>query len=114
MVKPQLDLSRRGVHTQGRVTALTPENHSTVRYRFEADGTAYEGSWQSPSVVAVGDSIPVTYLPDQPQTSVAGEPRVDGWWFLPFVLLPGVATIAALTFVRVKPPNKTLQPTSSA
>jgi len=104
MLKPQWELKRHGVRTQGRVIALTPENHATVRYRFEVSGVAYQGSWGPPFNVAVGDSLPVTYLPNRPATSIAGEPSLEGWWFLPFVLLPGVATLAA--FVGVRSPRR--------
>jgi hypothetical protein len=100
MLKPQWQLKRHGVHTQGRVIALTPENHATVRYRFQVSGVAYEGSDQPPFHVAVGDSLPITYLPGRPATSTAGEPSLEGWWLLPLVLLPAVATIAAFGAVR--------------
>lgn len=70
------DLERHGVHTQARVIALTPENHGTIRYRFDVAGVGYEGSDQPPFYVTVGDSIPVTYLPTKPTTSTAGEPSI--------------------------------------
>ena len=100
MLKPQWQLARYGVRTEGRVIALTPENHATIRYSFQVGGLTYEGSDQPPFALAIGESLPVTYLPSKPATSTAGEPSLEGWWFLPFVLLPAVATIAALSAVR--------------
>jgi len=100
MLKPQWELKRHGVRTKGSVIALTPENHATVRYRFQVGGVAYEGSDQPPFHVVVGDSLPITYLPSRPATSTAGEPSIEGWWFLPFVLLPAAATVAAFAGVR--------------
>jgi hypothetical protein len=96
-VSPQLALDHRGVTTTGQVVAMEPENHAGIRYVYRVDGTEYTKSWGSWRGVEVrsGDPIDVTYLPDNPGRSVPGKPDVAGWWVLPFVVLPGMATLAA-------------------
>jgi len=100
LIKPQWDLKHHGAHTEGQVIELTPRNHVTVRYRFEVSGQVYEGSWGPPFHVVVGDSVPVTYVRSRPTTSILGEPSLEGWWFLPLVLLPAVSALAAFSAVR--------------
>ena len=102
MFNPQWDLLHRGVKTQGKVTAFTPEIHGTVRYSFEVHGAVFDGHWRPTDVVAIGDSVPITYLPERPETSTVGDPSVDGLWFFPFALFPGIAILVALTCIRRK------------
>jgi hypothetical protein len=101
-VSPQLALDHRGVTTTGKVVAMEPENHGGIRYMYRVDGTEYTRSWGPWRGVEVrsGDPIEVTYLPDNPGRSVPGKPVVAGWWVLPFIVLPGMATLAAFWPVR--------------
>ena len=114
-IYPQLALRKQGAHAVGRITALEPSNHQGIKYEFQVGHNAYTGEW-GPwplSSARVGDPVPVTYLPDDPTTSVPGEPDLEGWWFLPYVLFPIVAASAALFGVRrrnaVVPPNNSLE-----
>jgi len=52
------------------------------------------GPWRGVEVRS-GDLIEVTYLPDNPGRSVPGKPDVAGWWVLSFIVLPGMAALAA-------------------
>ena len=109
---PQWMLHLRGAHTVGSVLAKEPENHLSIKYRFQVRGATYEGEWGpwDLSVTNVGDSVPVTYLPSRPQVSMAGEPHLGGWWFLSFVVLPLGAAIVAIGGVR---PTKARRLTSA-
>ncbi len=101
-VHPQLALRARGIRTTGRVVALEPNNHQGVRYQYRVGKTDYFGLWGPWPLqgVHIGDSIAITYLPDRPEVSVSGPPVTKGWWFLPFVVLPGAGLVAALFGVR--------------
>ena len=104
LLSPQLALAHRGVITAGQIVALEPQNHAGVRYVYRVGGTEYTRSWGpwGGGTVRVGDSIEVTYLPDNPERSVPGRPDVAGWWVLPFILLPGMAALAAFFSWRRK------------
>jgi hypothetical protein len=113
-IHPQLALADRGVHTTGRVVALEPKQHQSIRYQYQVGGTEHSGVWGPWPLqgVHVGESIEVTYLPDSPEVSVSGAPVTKGWWFLPFVALPAVGLLAALFGVRdraMRPPNPRLE-----
>jgi uncharacterized protein DUF3592 len=104
ILTPSWVLHLRGAHTVGTVLAKEPQNHLSIKYRFQVAATTYEGEsgpWDL-SVTNVGDSVPITYLPSDPKLSMAGEPNLRGWWFLPFVLLPLGAAFAAIGGVRRK------------
>ena len=94
---PQLELSHRGLTTTGRVVAMETQNHDGIRYAYRVAGTEYIKSWGpwSGANTRSGDPVQVTYLPEDPGRSVPGKPNVEGWWVLPFVVLPGVAALAA-------------------
>jgi hypothetical protein len=91
------DLREHGVNASATVTRLwraRSENRQTwVAYRFDAGGRSYEGRTRIGAAewgrLAVGASVPVRYLPDDPRRrSVGGrEPRV---------LNPAVPVLAAL------------------
>ena len=103
-IHPQLALADRGVETMGRIVALEPQNHSQIKYEYRVGGTAYSGEWGpwKLDTAHVGDNITVTYLPEQPRTSAAGRPNTRGWWVLPFIVLPGMAVLAATFGVRAR------------
>ena len=109
---PQWVLHLRGAHAVGSVLAKEPKNHLSIKYRFQVRGTTYDGEWGpwDLGVTNVGDSVAVTYLPSRPQVSMAGEPHLGGWWFLPFVLLPLGAAFIAVGGVR---PTKARRLTSA-
>jgi len=75
-----LRLVRRGVASQGTITAVVPEMHGTVRYEYEVNGRAEQGQTQphppNPSVTSlkIGDSVRVYYDPANPTISTLGEP----------------------------------------
>jgi YD repeat-containing protein len=65
-------LALHGQVAEGRLTAIRPKEHQTVRYTFHAAGRAYEGVDQG--VGAVGDAVQVTYLPSDPTVSTLDDP----------------------------------------
>jgi hypothetical protein len=101
-VHPQLALNERGIQTIGRIVALEPNNHSSIKYEYRVGDSNYSGEWGPWNLEAarVGENVTVTYLPDQPRVSVAGKPNVEGWWVLPFVVLPGMGALAAFFGTR--------------
>jgi hypothetical protein len=102
-IRPQLALDQHGVITSGHIVSLEPQNHSGIRYTYRVGGANYTrswGPWRGVEEARVGDSIDVTYLPDDPGTSIPGKPDVSGWWVLPFVVLPGMAGLASFLGLR--------------
>jgi hypothetical protein len=75
------DLAKGGRPARAAVTALEPRNHQQVHYTFRLDGRVYAGTGQAGygaprfSELAVGDSIPIYYLPRNPEKSAIGDPR---------------------------------------
>jgi hypothetical protein len=67
-------LSHDGVLTQGTVIGLEPENHNTVRYTYKVNGQTYARADQGFSGFAVDQTVPVYYLPQQPDVSSVGDP----------------------------------------
>jgi len=94
---------------QGTVTAREPNNHATVRARYEVNGTTYEvaDSFIGPpnpdfDTVRIGDQVTVFYDPDAPSRAVLAEPQAratseNGFAVLASLLLATlfVAAIAA-------------------
>lgn len=75
-------LAESGRPARAAVTALEPRNHRQVHYTFRVGERVYAGigraGFGAPPFIelAVGDSIPVHYLPRDPEKSVIGDPRV--------------------------------------
>jgi hypothetical protein len=98
-----------GVHTNGQVSAKEPGNHQSIRYEFSVGtnnysgvGNADHGGLPGLDRIGVGEIIPVTYLPDQPEISVPGDPieLFHSWSFLLFLMLPAMSLIATVVTVR--------------
>jgi len=90
-------LTHKGIQTRGRVTAKEPFNHQVIRYEYRVDSGRYAGSSSAGfgglpqfDQIRVGDEVPVTYLPESPSVSVAGNPRdlYGSWSGLLFVVMP--------------------------
>lgn len=65
-------LRSRGLHVNGKVTALTPDQHDTYRYAYVVDSIRYEGVAflnRLPRRAFVGESIDVLYDPHSPSIS---------------------------------------------
>lgn len=71
-------LANSGVKTVGTVIDLRCQNHGSFVYGFEVNGKRHLGmSSDAPfpcEAAAVGRSIDVYYLPDNPQSSISGSP----------------------------------------
>lgn len=70
-------LYRQGVSSQGWITGLDRSNHNTVSYSFVVRTRTYAGSQQGFSGLAgasLGNSLRITYLPQDPSISLADEP----------------------------------------
>jgi len=69
-----------GIRTTGTVTALEPENHQVVRYRYQVAGATYEGVGSvgvgNPGFNAldVGTSVMIYYERPNPRVSALGDP----------------------------------------
>src|ERR1700732_3110698 len=74
-------LAESGAQGVGTVIAKEPMNHQTVRYEYFVDSTRYSGDgcgFRDPSEfdkTRIGDSIQVTYLPEDPAISVCHDGR---------------------------------------
>src|SRR5437763_16755322 len=83
IINPMEDynLAKRGVRVNGTVTAIEPENHQIVRYRYSVSGHDYAGSGHggrgnpSFSNITVGQIVTVFYDPAKPETSTLGYPQ---------------------------------------
>jgi len=105
----QVDLLLHGETATGEVVALEAGTSTSSSSRpayfpivaFEApDGsriTFRHRTGQSPPAYAVGDRVPVTYLPDDPESALIAESFMN--WLLPLVLL---ALGPALIFVALR------------
>lgn len=74
-------LQRRGLPSEGWVTATEPLGPGTVGYAFYAGRVLKTGVSEprraglDPAEYRVGDRVVVYYLPERPSVSVLGEPR---------------------------------------
>jgi hypothetical protein len=75
-------LSKVGIQTRGHVIAKEPLNHNGIRYEYRVGDTSYtgistagHGGLRPFESVRVGDQIVVTYLPESPGVSTAGDPK---------------------------------------
>jgi hypothetical protein len=91
------------------VNAKEPANHQSIRYEFSVGTNHYSGIGVAdfgglPGLdrIEVGETIPVTYLSDQPEISVPGDPAelFHSWSFLLFLVLPAMSLIATVVTVR--------------
>jgi hypothetical protein len=92
-----------GTETHGKVVAIEPENHQSVRYGYQVDSKLYSGSSSVGfgglpplSQIKIGDEIPVTYWPLHPWISLPGDPAdlYASWSGLLFGVLPVVSLVA--------------------
>jgi hypothetical protein len=97
-------LKEHGVSTQGIAESAQP--HYQIGYFFTVNGHAYRGVGRtgavSTSSIAIGDTVPVYYLPDTPEVNCMGSPSELYSNDLPLVLLvtfvfPTI-TVAVLAF----------------
>lgn len=76
-------LSRVGLHVEGTVTAVLPNDHATITYSFEPNGRAVTGSGSvsganpRPGQLHPGDRVHIVYDPNRPEMSCACSPRDD-------------------------------------
>jgi hypothetical protein len=74
-------MAARGISGKATVLELLPRIHNTVRYQYEVSGQTFEGqmqSWQpNPPLeqLGIGQSVIIFYDPEQPATSVLGDPK---------------------------------------
>ena len=75
-------LGHEGIHTFGTVTAKEPAIHNSIRYEYSVSTNRYSGMSSAgygglPQLeqISIGEQIPVTYLSDNPEISVPGDPQ---------------------------------------
>ncbi len=75
------ELKRQSSMTTGKVIAVQPEQHQTVLYEYEVGGKTFLQSGgvgligKTIAEMNVGDSVPVYYLPGNPNISRIGNPQ---------------------------------------
>ena len=90
-------LSKRGIVVQG--VAGTRQPHGQIAYEFTANGQVYhEVGVPSARDLSAGDSVPVTYLPEEPSANCLGDPGARYSNELPIVL---VASFFFPTFIVI-------------
>ena len=74
-------LKNRSATTTGKIIAIQPEQHQTVRYEYEVGEETFVRSGgvnligKSLYEMKVGDSVPVFYYPENPTISRIGNPH---------------------------------------
>jgi len=74
-------LSKRGIHTDARVTKLEPSNHNAVYYSYDIDHISYSGAGSASNIgrkgeaMVVGDMVSIAYDPVSPASSCLGDPN---------------------------------------
>jgi hypothetical protein len=89
-------LAHRGSSTQGTVTAKQPLIHSSFVYQYLVRGATYSGSVSVPDLdrIHIGDSVAVTYLPDRPSVSIAGDAAaIYRSWVQALAMVPTAITL---------------------
>jgi hypothetical protein len=98
-------LTHHGISTIGTVVKKEPENHRSIRYKYQVGATSYFGIASASlghlppfDAIRIGDRIPVTYLTEEPHISLAGQPRDAylSWSGLLFVLSPAIGILLPL------------------
>lgn len=73
-------LSKFGIQTEAQVTAKEPDNHKFVRYSYKVKQQVYHGTGNAgrgnPAFenIGVGDTLKVSYDPNNPNESFLGNP----------------------------------------
>ena len=104
-------LARDGQRAPGVVTAVYPQNHDTLEYRFEYQGKTYTQLGGHDSEL-VGSPITVTFDPKNPAISTIEDPLVVGrntLFFLFAFLVPVMAAFVLVVFFwwrRTRLPSK--------
>lgn len=83
IINPMQDyhLAESGLQTTGIVTAIEPENHQIVRYKYSVSGKDYSGSGHggrgNPAFanITIAQVVIVFYDPQKPETSTLGYPQ---------------------------------------
>jgi len=85
-------LGQNGKQVAATIVAIQPYNHQRVSYRFEINGTEYDGSDTSFDLtkIDVGHKVQVTYLPEDPSISAIGNMRFGFLWEVVFVLIASI------------------------
>lgn len=110
------ELQAHGQMVVGKIVAIQPEFHQTVRYQYEAEGKTFEqvGSihmlGKTLSEVSVGESVPVYYLPKKPEKSRIADPKAVATNVMPkllssFCFSTIVAIISSLMWLLKKNSN---------
>jgi len=79
-------LTRSAAVTTGMVTYRDPQPRTTVSYEFVVGGRQFRGKGSASKAMNVGDTLPVFYLPDDPDNNSIRRPSgshssllVGGW-----------------------------------
>jgi hypothetical protein len=97
--RPDYRLAKSNLPTEGRVTALEPDNHQIVRYTYRVGPQEYAGSGHggqgNPAFkdITVGQSVIVYYDPTRPTVSTLGSPAS-----------PLFGNVLGVIFVTLLPP----------
>ena len=69
-------LKRQGMVTTATVVEVQPEHHNLVIYSYGVSSREYRGS-EGRRMAKVGQTLPVYYLPSDPQVARLGSPTID-------------------------------------
>ena len=88
-------IAEQGVHVQGVVTAVRPEIHDSVEYKFEYDGSSYSGTGRRTGSETLGSLVTVSFEPAHPEFSLVTDPTDEGWGNL----MPGLFAFATALII---------------
>ncbi|HZE72058.1 MAG TPA: DUF3592 domain-containing protein [Pyrinomonadaceae bacterium] len=95
-------LAKRGIATQGQITAKEPENHMSIRYSYLVGAETFSGLesvGNSIGSLNVGDKVTVFYLPTNPALSCFCDPDYKLKSETVTILLAGFSTSFVVMFV---------------
>ena len=88
-------LAREGVHVQGVVTAVHPEIHNSINYKFDYNGSTYNGTGHRLAEETVGTPVTVYFESAHPEFSLSTDPTGEGWGNV----MPGLFALAVAFIV---------------
>jgi hypothetical protein len=109
-IKKYALLATEGRSVGGRVIGTECQTHQSFRYAFEAQGHWYQGrdnrADKACAQLAPGDALEITYLPEDPNLSAAGDIRARlRSTALPGVLVALLLPLAILLRIRARKPG---------
>lgn len=90
----EIQLGKKALTTTGMITRIERENHGQFDYEYTVEGTTYTGGEIIPGAsLGVGQQVNVSYISDDPQTSLLTRFGEAGTRPVPLFLLTALAVL---------------------